>query len=107
MNAKLADTVEEFMVAKVAIFQANDAPNDMRPSLTITKGIEPFIKLVSPANVRYVSYMIRLFKVGRCRQRDAYLRFFALPANGLSVARSDTRIGTPGISKLSRRLLVR
>ena len=34
-------------------------------------------------------------------------RFFALPAKGLSDARNAMRIGTPGMSKASRRLLVR
>ena len=37
----------------------------------------------------------------------AHLRLFALPANGLSDVRSAILIGTPGISKASRRLLER
>ena len=34
-------------------------------------------------------------------------RFFARPANGLSEVRSAMRIGTPGMSNESRRLLTR
>ena len=43
----------------------------------------------------------------QCDGNAAYLRFLALCANGFSEARSTMRIGTPGISKASRRLFER
>jgi len=36
-----------------------------------------------------------------------YFFFFARPANGLSEVRNESRIGTPGMSKVSRRPLMR
>ncbi|GEM_PF-6884113 len=38
---------------------------------------------------------------------SAYFFFFARPANGLSEVRNESLIGTPGISKVSRRPLMR
>ena len=106
MNSQFADAVEQFVVAEVAVFQANDALDDVGSPLTIAQAVEPPIKLVGCSNVQYVSYMIQIFKAPR-RSLRYYPRFFAFPANGFSLALSATRIGTPCMSKLSRRLLVR